>query len=107
MNKLHCCRSTINTTADWSRLDANTGEIVPRRKKQQDDELTDQDMVVQLTPNQVVAYNLAQARMWKNWTQAEAAEQLEPFLGARWSKATFSSAERSVDGQRVRQFTAD
>ena len=80
---------------------------MPRRKKQQDEELTDQDMVVQLTPNQVVAYNLAQARMWKNWTQAEAAEQLERFLGARWSKATFSSAERSVDGQRVRQFTAD
>ena len=44
--------------------------------------------VVQLTANQIVAYNLAQARMWKNWTQEEAAAELEPFLGARWSKAS-------------------
>lgn len=64
-------------------------------------------LVVQLTPNQIVAYNLAQARLWKNWTQEEAAEELEPYLGARWSKGSFSSAERSVDGQRVRQFSAD
>lgn len=62
---------------------------------------------VHLTPNQIVAYNLAQARMWKGWTQEEAAEQLEPYLGARWSKASFSAAERSVDGRRVRQFSAD
>jgi hypothetical protein len=62
---------------------------------------------VHLTPNQIVGYNLAQARMWKGWTQEEAAEQLEPYLGARWSKASFSAAERSVDGRRVRQFSAD
>lgn len=62
---------------------------------------------VQLTPNQVVAFNLAQARMWKGWTQEQAAAELEPYLGARWSKASFSAAERSVDGQRVRQFSAD
>lgn len=64
-------------------------------------------MVVQLSPNQIVAYNLAQARMWKNWTQEQAAAELEPYLGTRWSKASFSAAERSVDGQRVRQFSAD
>lgn len=64
-------------------------------------------ITVQLTPNQIVAYNLAQARMWKGWTQEEAAAELEPYLGARWSKASFSAAERSVDGQRVRQFSAD
>ena len=62
---------------------------------------------VHLTPNQIVAFNLAQARMWKGWTQEEAAEQLEPYLGTRWSKASFSAAERSVDGRRVRQFSAD
>jgi hypothetical protein len=62
---------------------------------------------VHLTPNQIVGYNLAQARMWKGWTQEEAAEQLEPYLGTRWSKASFSAAERSVDGRRVRQFSAD
>ena len=43
----------------------------------------------------------------EDWTQEEAAEQLEQYLGARWSKATFSAAERSIDGRRVRQFTAD
>ena len=32
---------------------------------------------------------------------------LEPFLGARWSGATFSIVERSIDGKRIRQFSAD
>jgi hypothetical protein len=81
---------------------------VPRRRKQEQEEApAEAEFIIQLTPNQVVAYNLAQARLWKDWTQAEAAEKLEPYLGSRWSKATFSAAERSVDGQRVRQFTAD
>jgi hypothetical protein len=79
---------------------------VARRKKHQE-EPEELQMVVQLTPNQIVAYNLAQARAWKDWTQEEAAEHLEPFIGTKWSKASFSAAERSVDGQRVRQFTAD
>ena len=43
----------------------------------------------------------------RGWTQERAAGELEPYIGERWSKATWSSAERSVDGQRVRQFTAD
>jgi hypothetical protein len=60
-----------------------------------------------LTPNQVVAYNLAQARLEKGWTQDQACEALEPYLGSRWSKANYSAAERSVDGNRVRQFDAD
>ena len=38
----------------------------------------------------------------------QAAERMEPFLGQRWSKATFSAAERSFDyPERIRQFTAD
>jgi hypothetical protein len=65
------------------------------------------DWIVQVSPNQLVAYNLAQARLNKGWTQEQAAAALEPFLGVRWSKASFSAAERSVDGERVRQFTAD
>lgn len=65
------------------------------------------DPYVQITPNQVVAYNLAEARALRGWTQEEAAARLEDFVGSRWSKATFSAAERSVDGRRVRQFTAD
>src|SRR5688572_7523973 len=60
-----------------------------------------------MTPNMCVAWNLARARALRGWTQEQACEQLEPYLGERWSKATYSAAERSVDGQRVRQFTAD
>ena len=51
--------------------------------------------LIQLTPNQIVAYNLAQARVMKGWTQEQAAEELELYLGVRWSKASFSS-ERST-----------
>lgn len=60
-----------------------------------------------LTPNQVVAYNLARARRLKGWTQEEARRALSPFIGEEWSKATYSAAERSVAGERVRQFTLD
>jgi transcriptional regulator with XRE-family HTH domain len=60
-----------------------------------------------LTPNQVVAYNLARARKRAGLTQEQAAERLEPFLGVRWSKAVFSAAERGVEGDRIRHFTAD
>lgn len=60
-----------------------------------------------LTPNQVVAHNLTRAREVKGWTQDQAAEALEPYLGVRWSKASVSQAERSVAGGFVRNFTAD
>jgi transcriptional regulator with XRE-family HTH domain len=60
-----------------------------------------------LTPNQLVAYNLRRARELRGWTQEQTARLLEPYIGIRWSKATFSAAERSVAGGRVRQFTAD
>ena len=60
-----------------------------------------------LTPNQIVAANLARARKERGWTQDQAAEFLAPLLGFRWSKATFSVAERSVDGDRIRDFSAD
>lgn len=59
------------------------------------------------TANQIVAYNVAQARLRRGWTQSEAAAVLAPFLGQRLSPASFSALERSVDGGRVRQFTAD
>src|SRR3954471_5517409 len=74
------------------------------RKKPAEPETT---LYVGLTPNQVVAWNLAQARTLRRWTQDEAAEKLEPYLGRRWSKATFSAAERSVESDRVRQFDAN
>lgn len=59
-----------------------------------------------LAPNQLVAYNLERARRAKGWTQDQAAEQLEPFLGARWSRASWSAAERTATTGR-RQFSAD
>ncbi len=59
------------------------------------------------TPNQVVAQRIALARQLRGWTQEEAADRLEKFLGAKWSPATFSIVERSVAGKRIRQFTAD
>ena len=60
-----------------------------------------------LSPNRIVAYNLARARALRGWTQAEAAEWLKPYLGVRWSVASFSAAERSYDGKKLREFTAD
>jgi transcriptional regulator with XRE-family HTH domain len=60
-----------------------------------------------ITPNQLVGYNLWCARQERHWTQAQAAEALEPHLGVRWTVAQVSAAERSVDGTRIRQFTAD
>ncbi len=60
-----------------------------------------------LTPNQLVGYNLGCARQERRWTQAQAAEALEPHLGVRWTVAQVSAAERSIDGTRIRQFTAD
>jgi Helix-turn-helix len=65
------------------------------------------DPYLGLTPNQVVAFNLAQARQWKGWTQEQAAQALEPYLGKRWSKASVSQAERSIAGKFVRNFDAD
>jgi transcriptional regulator with XRE-family HTH domain len=60
-----------------------------------------------LTPNQVVAHNLRRARMLHGLTQEAAAAKLEPYLGERWSQVVFSAAERSITGERIRQFTAD
>jgi hypothetical protein len=60
-----------------------------------------------LTPNQVIAFNLARARERQGWTLNEAAERLEPYIGARWSKANLSAAERSIAGERIRNFDAD
>src|SRR5438034_4610833 len=59
------------------------------------------------TPNQIVAYNVAKARLLRGWTQEQAAEALAPYLGTKLSAASFSAIERSVAGGRIREFTAD
>lgn len=63
--------------------------------------------VRRLTPNQIVALNLARVREELGWSQPQAAAALEPFLGVLWSRASYSVVERSVDGARIKQFSAD
>jgi hypothetical protein len=63
-----------------------------------------------MTANQLVAYNLRRARQEYEGglTQKQAAELLEPYLGKRWSVASFSAAEASAkNGSRGREFSAD
>lgn len=59
------------------------------------------------TPNQIVAYNIAKARLLRGWTQDEAGERIAAHLGHRLSPASWSAIERSVDGGRIREFSAD
>jgi transcriptional regulator with XRE-family HTH domain len=59
------------------------------------------------TPNQIVAHNIARARILRGWTQDQAAEACAPYLGVRLSPASWSAMERSVDGGRIREITAD
>lgn len=58
-------------------------------------------------PNRLIGLNLRRARQMGGLSQAEAALQLEPYLGVRWSSSTFSLAETSLSGRRVRDFSAD
>ncbi len=59
------------------------------------------------TANQIVAFNVAKARLLRGWTQEEAAQELAPYLGTLLSTARFWAIERSVDTGRVREFNAD
>jgi transcriptional regulator with XRE-family HTH domain len=56
--------------------------------------------------NQIVAYNIREARQLRGWTQEELADRLEPFLGQRLTQAGVSSIERAWDGERRREFDA-
>ncbi len=62
----------------------------------------------EFSANQLVAMNMRILRASRRWTQDEAAEQLKPYLGVQWSKASYSAAETSCGrGERIRQFSAD
>jgi len=60
-----------------------------------------------MTANQLVAFNLRNAREGLGLTQEMAAQRLEPYIGKRWSVASFSDAERSADNGRTREFDAN
>lgn len=61
-----------------------------------------------MTPNQIVAHNVARARALRGWTQAEAGEALAPYWGAKLSEASFSALERSATSvNRIKVFSAD
>lgn len=60
-----------------------------------------------LSPCQIVAWNLAQQRQARGWSQAEMAKRLEPYLGYRMSRAAISKAERSLYDGPIRRFDAD
>lgn len=62
---------------------------------------------IQVTMNQVVAYNIAYFRKIRGRTQEDLGEALEKITGKKWSKATMSAVERSWDGNRIRSFDAD
>ena len=59
------------------------------------------------TPNQVVAGNLTRLRQRRGLTQGEVARLLSSVAGKEWTEAMVAHAERSVTGNRVREFTAD
>lgn len=59
------------------------------------------------TPNQVVAGNLARLRTRRGLTQADVAGLLSAVAAKPWSEAMVAHAERSVTGNRIREFTAD
>ena len=59
------------------------------------------------SPNQLVAYNVGRARALRGWTQERTAEELAPFLGRRWSRASYSAVERATGDARVKQFSID
>jgi transcriptional regulator with XRE-family HTH domain len=56
--------------------------------------------------NQVVAYNVREARLLRGWTQEDLADRLEPYLGQRLTQAGVSSIERAWDSDRRREFDA-
>jgi transcriptional regulator with XRE-family HTH domain len=59
------------------------------------------------TPNQVVASNLIRLRQRRGLTQGEAARKLSDYSPKAWTEPMVAHAERSVTGNRIREFTAD
>jgi hypothetical protein len=65
-------------------------------------------VAVELSPCQLVAWNLEAFRRERGWTQGETVRRLEPYLGYRLSRPAFSQWERSIDqGKPIHRFDAD
>ncbi len=65
-----------------------------------------QPLALTLTPNQVVALKLEEARADKRWTQMETVHRLRR-SGLRWSRPTYAMAVGSPKGKRSARFDAD
>ncbi|MEU0883653.1 helix-turn-helix transcriptional regulator [Lentzea sp. NPDC005914] len=55
----------------------------------------------------LVSYNLGEARKLRGWTQQEAAEKLSEYLGRSWSVQVYGDAERAHRSSRVKVFSGD
>jgi transcriptional regulator with XRE-family HTH domain len=55
--------------------------------------------------SQLVAFNLGRARAKAGMTQQEAAEAISKYTESEWTQATVATAEASVTGARIRQFS--
>ena len=55
--------------------------------------------------SQLVAFNLARARRKSGLTQQEAAEAISHYTETAWTQAIVATAESSVTGARIRQFS--
>jgi transcriptional regulator with XRE-family HTH domain len=63
--------------------------------------------VSELSPNQIVAYNIEKLRRERGWTALQTAARLGAILGRKISLASYSAMERSVEGRRIKSFDAD
>src|SRR5215204_7540573 len=103
-------RGSLNTPADYrARAAEATGSLMTQHSVGMVGSMPKLRNPIRrtYTPNQIVALNVGRARALRGWTQEQAAQALAPYLGAKWSNASFSAVERSIAGTRVKQFSAD
>lgn len=60
-----------------------------------------------MSASRIVAANVRRLRKANGWTQMEAATQLAEIGGPTWGNANWSAMERTIDGTRMRSFSAD
>jgi hypothetical protein len=61
----------------------------------------------EVSPNQIIAFNLEKWRTQRGWTVPDTATKLGKLLGRRISQASYWAMERSVNGRRPKRFDAD